>query len=152
MASAQSTPPALPTANAICFVEASRVLAAHPKGAAALEAQRRAQEELQGIAERLQPLQTKIANGTATAAERQQAETLIKTGQARQAALKTQVDRLLEPITKDIDAAIAKVAPTKGCGVVLDLQIAQQSGLFVWVNQNTTLNITEDVILEVKPK
>jgi outer membrane protein len=150
---AQSAPPALPApANAICLVNAQRLLAAHPRAAALFEAQQKAQAELKDLSDRLQALSVKISNGTATPTERQQAETLQKTGQARQAALKTQIDKLLEPITKDVDAAIAKIAPQKGCGVVLDREIASRSGLFVWVNPNTTLDISEDVIAELKPK
>jgi outer membrane protein len=150
---AQSAPPALPApANAICFVNSQRVLSAHPKGAAVLEAQQKAQAELKDISDRLQAIQVKISNGTATAADRQQADTLQKTGQARSAALKTQIDKLLEPITREVDAAIAKVAPQKGCGVVLDREIASRSGLFVWVSPSTTLDISEDVIAELKPK
>jgi outer membrane protein len=150
---AQNTPPALPApASTICFVNSQRVLAAHPKGAAVIEAQQKAQLELKEISDRLQALQIKISNGTATATERQLAETLQKTGQARQTALKTQIDKMLEPITREVDAAVAKIAPQKGCGVVLDREIASRSGLFVWVNASTTLDISEDVIAELKPK
>jgi outer membrane protein len=149
-AQAQSASPT--PANAICFIQSQRVLAAHPKGAAVFEAQQKAQAELQEISDKIQALSVKISNGTATAADRQLADTLQKTGQARSTTLKTQIDKMLEPITRDVDAAIAKVGTAKGCGVVLDRAIASQSGLFVWVNPNTTLDISDDVIAEIKPK
>jgi outer membrane protein len=144
VAQAQTTPLA-PAPTAICFV----ILEAHPQGAKVLEAQRKAQAELKDLSDKIQALQPKIAGGTATAAERQQYETLIKTGQARQAQLKTQIDKMLEPITKAVDAAVAKVAATRGCGLVLDRAIAAQSGLVVYVNPNSTFDISEDVILEI---
>jgi outer membrane protein len=147
---AQSASPT--PANAICFIQSQRVLAAHPKGAAVLEAQQQAQAELKAISDALQAIQFKISSGTATVADRQEAATLQRTGQARSAALKTQIDKLLEPVTRDVDAAIAKVAPQKGCGVVLDREITSRSGLFVWVNVNTALDISDDVIAEIKPK
>ncbi len=153
-AQAQTQPPAVPSAPAMtCFINAQKVLAAHPQGPKVLEAQQRAQAELKDLSDKVQALQAKVANNTATPAERQQLETLIKTGQARQTQLKTQIDKLLEPITKDVDAAVAKVGTAKGCSVVLDRDIAARSGLVVWVNPNSTLDISDDVILEItKPK
>ncbi len=156
VANAQTTPvtPPNPAASTtICFVNAQKVLQNHPQGAKVLEAQKKAQDELKVLSDQVQALQVKISNGTATAAERQQYETLIKTGQARQAQLKAQIDKLLEPITKDVDAAVAKVANARGCGVVLDRAIAANSGLVIYVNPNSALDITDDVILEInKPK
>jgi outer membrane protein len=158
---AQTTPPALPTpttplvqpAPNICFLNAQRVLAAHPMGAKVLEAQKKAQEELKAISDKILPLQAKIANNTASAAERQQYDTLVKTYQFRQTQLKTQIDRLLEPITQEVDVAVTKVAVAKGCSVVLDRAIAMQSGLVVFVNPAFSLDISDDVILEItKPK
>ncbi len=146
VAQAQTTPPVPAT---ICFISAKKILAAHPQGAKVLEAQQKAQAELQELSDKVQALQTKIANNTATPTERQQYETLVKTGQARQAALKTQIDKLLEPITKAVDLAVTKVALIRGCSVVLDRVIAAQSGLVIYVNPNTVLDISDDVILEI---
>jgi outer membrane protein len=148
-AHAQSAPTT--PANTICFINSQRVLMAHQNGSGVIEAQQKAQAELKEISDKIQALGVKISNGTATAADRQLAETLQKTGQARQAALKIQIDKLLEPITKEVDAAVAKVAPQKGCGVVLDRDTASRSGLFIWVNVSTTLDISEAVIAELKP-
>jgi outer membrane protein len=149
VAQAQTTPPA-PVVNTVCFVNAQKILAAHPQGAKVLEAQQKAQAELKELSDKVQALQNKIANNTATPTERQQYETLVKTGQARQAALKIQIDKLLEPITQAVDVAITKVAVIRGCSLVLDRAIAAQSGLVVYVNPNTAMDITDDVILEIK--
>ncbi len=137
----------------VCFINAQRVLAAHPMGAKVIEAQQKAQAELKGLSDKIQELQVKVANGTATTAEKQQYEVLVKTAQARQAQLKTQIDKLLEPITRDVDVAVSKVAIARGCAVVLDRAIAAQSGLVVFVNPNTSFDISDDIILEItKPK
>jgi outer membrane protein len=149
-AHAQSAP-ATP-ANTICFINSQRVLLAHKNGAGVVEAQQKAQAELKEISDKIQALGVKISNGTATAADRQMADTLQKIGQIRQAALKVQIDKLLEPITREVDAAVAKIAPQRGCGVVLDRDTASRSGLFIWVNANTTLDISDDVIFELKQK
>lgn len=149
-AQAQTTPPVPTSASVICFVNTQKILEAHPQGAKVLEAQQKAQAELKELSDKVLALQVKIANNTATPAERQQYETLVKTGQARQAALKTQIDKLLAPITLAVDAAIAKVAVVRGCGVVLDRAIASQSGLVVYVNPNTAVDISDDVIVEIK--
>jgi outer membrane protein len=163
---AQTTPPASPPLPApgipiaqpaassnICFVDAQRVLAGHPQGAKVLEAQKKAQEELKTISDKILPLQAKIANNTASPAERQQYDTLVKTYQASQSRLKAQIDRMLVPITKDVDVAVTKVALAKGCSVVFDRAIAAQSGLVVYVNPAFSVDISDDVILEIsKPK
>ncbi len=153
---AQTTPTVLPTipiVQSICFVDAQRILAGHPQGAKVLEAQKKAQEELKAISDKIVPLQAKIANNTASAVERQQYDTLVKTYQASQSRLKTQIDKLLVPITKDVDVAVTKVAVAKGCSVVLDRAIAAQSGLVVYVNPAFSVDISDDVILEItKPK
>ena len=112
IAHAQTTP--APPASAICFVNAQRLLEAHPDGAKVLEARKRAEDELKPLQGQIQALQQKIAAGNATAAERQQYETLVKSYQARAVALQDAQNKLLEPITRAVDAAIAKVAPEIG--------------------------------------
>jgi outer membrane protein len=149
LTAAFTVPMAQSRATRIGFVNAQRVLQNHPQGAKVLDAQKKAQDELKGIADKLQALGVKISNGTATATERQQAETLQKTGQARQAALKTQIDKLLEPITKEVDAAVGKVAKAQGFALVMDRAIASQSGLVIYADPEGT-DLSDEVIKEVK--
>jgi outer membrane protein len=145
---APNTPPS-PPSGGLCFVDAQRVLEAHPDGAKVIEARKRAEEELKPLQQQILALQQKIAAGSATAAERQQYETLVKSYQARTKALQDAQNKLLEPISKAVDAAISKVAPTRGCAVVLDRAIAASSGLVVYADPST--DITDAVIAELKP-
>jgi len=149
IAHAQTTPSA-PTAppSGICFVNSQRVLEAHPDGAKVLEARKRAEDELKPLQQQTLALQQKIGANSATAAERQQYETLVKSYQSRTAALQAAQNKLLEPITRAVDAAITKIAPTRGCAVVLDRAIAASSGLVVYADPST--DITDAVIAEVR--
>jgi outer membrane protein len=149
LTAAFTLPMAQTRATRIGFVNAQVVLAGHPQGAKVLEAQKKAQDELKELSDKVQKLQPKIANNTATPAERQQYETLIKTGQARQAALKTQIDKMLEPITKQVDAAVAKVGKAQGFVLVMDRAIASQSGLVVYADPEGT-DLSAEVLKEIK--
>ena len=149
LTAAFTVPMAQTKATRIGFVNAQVVLQNHPQGAKVLDAQKKAQAELKDLSDRIQVLQVKIANGTATAAEKQQYETLVKTGQARQAQLKTQIDKLLEPITKQVDTAVAKVAKAQGFVLVMDKAIAAQSGLVIYADPEGT-DLSDEVIKEVK--
>jgi outer membrane protein len=144
-----TVPMAQSRATRIGFVNAQNVLKNHPQGARILDAQKKAQDELKGILDRIEALQVKVANNTITPAERQQLETLRKTGQARQTALNTQISKLLEPVTKEVDVAVNKVAKAQGFVLVMDRAIAQQSGLVIYADPDGT-DLTEEVIKEVK--
>jgi outer membrane protein len=150
IARAQTTPPATPTppSSGICFVTSKRVLEAHPDGVKVLEARKRAEEELKPLQQQIVALQQKIAAGNATAAERQQYEALVKSYQTQTKAIQDAQNKLLEPITKAVDAIIARVAPSRGCTVVLDRAIAASSGLVVYADPNT--DITDAVIAELR--
>ncbi len=149
LTAAFTVPMAQTKATRIGFVNAQTVLQNHPQGAKVLEAQKKAQTELKELSDKIQVLQIKISNGTATAAEKQQYETLVKTGQTRQAQLKTQIDKLLEPITKQVDIAVAKVAKAQGFVLVMDKAIAAQSGLVIYADPEGT-DLSDEVIKEVK--
>lgn len=144
-----TVPMAQTRATRIGFVNAQVVLAGHPNGSKVLDAQKKAQAELKELSDKVQALQAKIANNTATPTERQQYETLVKTGQARQVALKTQIDKLLEPITKQVDVAVGKVAKAQGFVLVMDRAIASQSGLVIYADPEGT-DLSDDVIKEIK--
>lgn len=149
LTAAFTVPMAQTRATRIGFVNAQAALQGHPKGTAVIDAQKKAQAELKDLSDKVQALQVKIGNGTATAAERQQYETLVKTGQARQAQLKAQIDKLIEPITKEVDSAVTKVAKAQGFVLVMDRAIAQQSGLVIYADPDGT-DLTADVVKEFK--
>jgi outer membrane protein len=149
LTAAFTLPMAQTKATRIGFVNAQVVLKGHPQGTKVLDAQKKAQDELKSISDKITPLQAKIANGTASATEKQQYETLVKTYQATQARLKAQIDKLLEPITKQVDAAVAKVGKAQGFVLVMDRAIASQSGLVIYADPEGT-DLSDDVIKEIK--
>jgi outer membrane protein len=144
-----TVPLAQTRATRIGFVNAQTVLQQHPQGKNILDQRKKAEDELKPLQTQITTLQQKIAGGTATAAERQQYETLVKSYQARVKALSDRQNKLLEPITKEVDAAVSKVAKAQGFVLVMDRLIAQQSGLVIYADPDGT-DLTDDVVAEVK--
>jgi outer membrane protein len=144
-----TVPLAQSKATRIGFVTAQKVLENHPQGKGVLDQRKKAEEELKPLQAQIVALQQKIAGGSATAADRQQYETLAKAYQARAKALQDKVTKLLDPITKEVDSAVAKVAKAQGYVLVMDRQIAASSGLVIYADPDGT-DLTDEVIAEVK--
>jgi outer membrane protein len=136
-------------ATKIGFVNAQKVLESHPDGKGVIAQRKKATDELKPIQDQIQALAAKIQQNTATAAERQQYDVLAKSYQARAKQLQDKFDKLLAPITKDVDSAVAKVAKAQGYVVVMDRLIASQSGLIIYADPEGT-DLTDDVAAEVK--
>jgi outer membrane protein len=132
---------AQPKSTKICFVQSQPILEAHPDGAKVIASKADADKELKPILEQARALQGKAG---ASAAERQQLDTLTKTIQATQRKWQDRINKLLQPIEMDIDKAIASTAKTLGCNVVLDRLVARSSALVVYADDD--LDITKDVI------
>lgn len=132
----------------LCFANAQEALAAHPDGKTVADLKASAENEIKPIADQLRSLQARIAAGTATSAERQQFDTLQKTLQATEKRWQTRIQKGLEPITKDIDAALRATANAEGCAVVMDAKVAQSSGLVVYADDDT--NITPELVKRLK--
>jgi outer membrane protein len=144
-----TVPLAQTKATRIGFVTAQKVLENHPQGKGIVDQRTKATEELKPLQTQIVALQQKIQGGTATAAERQQYETLAKTYQARAKALQDKISKLLEPITKEVDLAVQKVAKAQGYVLVMDKAIAASSGLVIYADPDGT-DLTDEVIAEVK--
>jgi outer membrane protein len=132
----------------VCFVTAQQILDVHPKGAEIKGLRDSATKELQPLQTQGQAIQQKIAAGTATAAERQQLDTLSKTVQATTKKWQDKINKALDPVTKEIDDLIKTTARAQSCAVVMDRGVAQQSALVVYADEDT--NITDDVIKGLK--
>jgi outer membrane protein len=132
----------------VCFVTAQQILDVHPKGAEIKGLRDSANKELQPLQTQGQTIQQKIAAGTATAAERQQLDTLSKTVQATTKKWQDKINKALDPVTKEIDDLIKVTARAQGCSVVMDRGVAQQSALVVYADDDT--NITDEVIKGLK--
>jgi outer membrane protein len=136
------------TPSRVGFVDAEALIQAHPNFKAVQDVQAQARKELQPLEDRLKPLDQKVKAGTASAKEQQDYQTLLQTYQT---ALKKWQDRqaqALKPITEEIDQAIAKVAKAQGFSVVMSKQVAAQSGLVVYADDDTDL--TQAVLKEIR--
>jgi outer membrane protein len=146
LAGALTLPHAQNKAFKLAFVDSQKLLAAHPQGKEAATLRQSAQTELTPLQEKIRALQTKAATGAATAAERQSLDTLGKTYQATAKKWQEKIDKVIAPITKDVDAAVTGVAQDQGIAVVLDAVIAgpRGTGLVVYADLKQT-DLTGDV-------
>lgn len=132
----------------IGFVDADALVQAHKDYPKVKDLQDQARKELAPLEEKIKPLDQKVRSGQASAKERQDYDALVK---AYQETLKRWQDRqnqALKPILEDVDQAIAKVAKAQGFSVVMSRQVAAQSGLVVYADEDTDL--TQAVIRELK--
>ena len=146
LAGALTLPHAQTKAFKLAFVDSQKLLAAHPQGKEAAALRESAQKELTPLQEKIRALQAKAATGSATAAERQSLDTLGKTYQATAKKWQEKIDKVIAPITKDVDAAVTSTAQDQGIAVVLDAVIAgpRGTGLVVYADLKQT-DLTDDV-------
>lgn len=135
-------------ATRVGFVDADALVQAHPDYKKVQDLQAQARKELGPIEEKIKPLEAKIRSGQATAKERQDYENLVKTYQDTVKKWQDRQNPVLKPILEDVDKAIAKVAKAQGFSVVMSRQVAAQSGLVVYADDDTDL--TEAVKKELK--
>lgn len=149
LTAAFTLPNAQSKATKIGFVNAQKVLECHPDGKNIIAQRKKAEDELKPIQVQIQALQAKLQQNTATAAERQQYDVLAKSYQARAKQLSDKFEKLLTPVTKDVDVAVSKVAKAQGYVMVMDRLIASSSGLVIYADPEGT-DLTDDVCVEVK--
>jgi outer membrane protein len=131
------------------FVNTSELLNVHPKGKEARDILAARNKELKEISDKLTPLIDKVNKGTATAADRQTIDVLQKSANAIDQRYTKSYNSVTDPITKDIDPLVAKIARAKGFSVVMSAEQAGQ-GLIVYADED--LNLTDEVIVELKKK
>jgi outer membrane protein len=131
------------------FVNTTEVLNAHPRGKEARDVLVQREKELKDINDKAQPLVAKVNAGSATAADRQTLDVLQKSAQAVNTKYTKKYNDITDPITKDIDPLVAKVAKAKGFSMVMSAEQAQQ-GLVIYADED--LNLTDEVIVELKKK
>lgn len=135
-------------ATRLGFVDADALVQAHPDYKKVQDLQAQARKELSPLEEKIKPLEAKIRSGQATAKERQDYEALLKTYQDTLKKWQDRQNPVLKPILEEVDQAIAKVAKAQGFAVVMSRQVAAQSGLVVYADEDTDL--TQAVIKELK--
>ncbi|MFC4425318.1 OmpH family outer membrane protein [Deinococcus navajonensis] len=133
-------PHAQTPAQKVGFVDVAQVLAAQPAGKELNELQKKANAELGELDKQVKAIDAK---GTAaTAAEKDKRATLVSTIQAKAKAYDTQMTQLQPKITaaeKAADTAVSSVAKANGYSVVMDRNVAANSGLVIYAEDNTDL-------------
>lgn len=126
------------------YIDAQKVLEAHPDYAKIKELRTQADAELKPIADQLRALEPKVRDGSASAKERQDFENLQKVYSEATKKWQDKINTVLAPITKEIDAVIARVAAQNGFSMILSANVAGQSGLVVYASPD--VDVTDLVI------
>jgi len=135
----------------IVFVDAARALASHPSGRAVTDIQARQEQESQPIVEQIQALQLKMQQGQQlTPTEEENADILIRTLRTVQQRYAEEILQASEPAVLSVNSSIASIAEANGYTMVLDGNIAGQSGLGLVVYAQEGLDITDQVIAMVQ--
>ncbi|PZA07969.1 MULTISPECIES: OmpH family outer membrane protein [unclassified Meiothermus] len=130
------------------FMDSQKVVQAHPRYKEIQAVIEQAQKELRPLEDQLKALQPKIQAGSATAKEQQNFQTLRNAYQQASQKWAERQAKALEPITKQIDAEIARFAKAQGFGIILNRQVAASSGLVLYGDDS--LDVTDGVIKAVK--
>lgn len=140
------TPHAQTAPQKVAFVNVAEVLKNHPGNAAVVAIQAKASAELKDYENQIKAIQAK--GSSATAAEKDKADQLMKTAQAAAQNYQKQIAEKSAPIEKAVDAAVSAAAKANGVAIVMDKATAAQSGLVVYADDST--DITAAVIKSLK--
>lgn len=131
----------------IGFVDVQKLLVSHPSNPEIEAIQKKAEAELGVMDKQIKAIDAKGAQ--ATAAEKQSREQLVKTIQGKAAEYDKQLAPKVAVVETAVDAAIDKVAKANGFGVVMDRNVAKNSGLVVYADP--TAEMTDAAIKIIKP-
>jgi Skp family chaperone for outer membrane proteins len=145
-----SAPQAQQKAFRLGFVSTQALFVAHPSGKEALAVLSARDQEIKDLNAKAAPLLEKLNKGSISAAERQTLEVLQKSAQAVNTKYTKKYNDISGPMTADIDPLIAKVAKAKGYSMVLDAVQAKALDLVVYADED--LNLTDEVVAELKKK
>ncbi len=131
----------------IGFVDVSKLLAAHPNDKDIKDIQAKADAELGAIDKQIKAIDAKGAG--ASAAEKQQRETLVKTIQSKADGYDKQINPKISVVEKAVDTAVSTVAKANGYAVVMDRDVAAKSGLVIYADP--TAELTDAALKALKP-
>lgn len=135
----------------IAFVQTAQVLAAHPDGQEATRLGEQARGELEQIQQSAQPLIEKRNAGQALTAEEQDTlELTQRTLEETQQRYQQELDAATQPAEEAIDAIIQEVAQEEGYDLVMNFEVARNSGLVVYADPANVPDITEEVISRIE--
>jgi outer membrane protein len=127
----------------IAFVDSQALIASHPAGEAANELRELAAEEIGGLREQLDGLQTKAQAEGLSNEEAEMFDVLIATYDSVQARYAADISEAARPAIEAVNAAIREVAEQNGIAVVMDIGAAAESGMVVYAADG--LDLTEAV-------
>jgi len=130
------------------FIDAEAVIRAHPGYAEVEKLQKAADAELAPLVEKLKAIEEKIAAGKATDKDREDYQTLLEAIKKVREKWTPKIEEKLNPLIKEVDEIVAKVANRLGFAVIMNRRVAAQSNLVVYAHPDT--DITEEVIAELK--
>lgn len=127
----------------IAFVDSQALIASHPAGEAANELRALATAEVGDLRDQLDGLQTKARAEGLSNEEAELFNVLVATYDSVQARYAADIAEAAQPAIDAVNAAIREVAEQTGIAVVLDLQVAAESGMVVYAADG--LDLTEAV-------
>ncbi|PTA69223.1 OmpH family outer membrane protein [Deinococcus arcticus] len=139
-------PHAQTTPQKVGFVDVDKLLQAHPNYKDVQEIEKKAEAELGPIDKQIKAIDAKGAS--ATAAEKQTRETLVKTIQSKADAYNKQMEPKVTAMEKAVDGAITSVAKSNGYSIIMDRDVAAKSGLVIYADGSA--EITDAVAKAVK--
>lgn len=134
-------------AQKVGFVDVNKVVQADPGYPAIADLQKKGQADLKTISDQITAIQQKGAN--ATAADRQNYDTLTKTYDQKAKSWNDQVQAKTKPILDKVDTAVGAVAKAQGFAILMDKSVAAQSNLVIYADTNST-EVTDQVIAQMK--
>jgi len=135
----------------VAFVDSQAAINAHPAGKKADQLKQQAQTEINGIRDKINTLAQKQQQGQQlTPQESERYQTLVSTLNAVQKRYQNDIQTAAQPAVTAVNTAIKEVAQQDGYTIVLDSRAAGSSGsgLVVYADQN--LDITPQVIDQMK--
>ncbi|MBB6097313.1 outer membrane protein [Deinobacterium chartae] len=145
-----TAPHAQTPAQKVGFVNVQELLNAHPQNASIQELSKKARAELDPLNKQFRDLDAKVRAGSASAAEKQNYETIGKTLQATSEKYQKELDGKLNPVTDQINKLVAETAKKQGFTIVMDRGVAASSGLVVYADEAST-DFTAEVVKALKP-
>ncbi|UBV43833.1 OmpH family outer membrane protein [Deinococcus taeanensis] len=139
-------PHAQTTPQKVGFVDVSKLLAAHPNDKDIKAIQAKADAELAALDKQVKAIDAKGAS--ASAAEKQNRDALVKTIQAKAAEYDKQLDPKITAVESAVDTAVGSVAKANGFSIVMDKGVAAKSGLVIYAD--TSAEITDAVVKAIK--
>ncbi|MDX2008435.1 MAG: OmpH family outer membrane protein [Meiothermus sp.] len=133
----------------IGYVNVQKIIEAHPKYPSVKAINDAAQAELKPLQDRLQPINAKIQAGNATAAEQQQAQVLRQTITQTAQRYQQRQQTALKPIVDQLNELVGQVAQRQGFAMVLNYQVASQSELVIYADEDLELT---NAVIAVIPK